>query len=101
MNSQDPGIPEVLAALNTVTEEIRSFRQYTEDTWKAQAAFSRQNQTEYLAYRDEQKQLFDEQRRQNDKRQRRYELRCKLSWIVTGWFFFVSLLFIGWLNHQP
>ena len=119
MNSEDPGIPEVLAALNIVTEEIRSFRQYTEETRKAGETESRELREWYAEKREEGLRLYeehtrqykenrDEQERVYDERQRRYTgqlrrnaLRSKFSWILAGWFFFVSIIFLRWLDQHP
>ncbi len=101
MNSQNPGIPEVIAALNTLTEEIRSFRQHTDDTWKKGKASSMKLNQEYDAIREEQQKDHDKRLRQYDKNQRTYEWRWKLSWLLNGWFLLVSIMFMQWLTQQP
>ena len=119
MNSEDPGIPEVLAALNIVTEEIRSLRQYTEETRKKGETESRELREwyaekvdeqlrgyeeytrNYNEQREEQTRVYDEHQRRYEEQWRRTALRRKFSWILAGWFFFVSIIFLRWLDQHP
>ncbi len=115
MDSQDQSNPDVLAALHTLTEELRSFRQYTEDAWKAGHALSSERRKEYEARRaesqrhydarerahDEQQRVYEERQRVYDERVRRHDRTWKLGWILNVWFLFVSIIFVLWLAQQP